>query len=234
MNIQPSEQALRREAIRRRLQGERRIEICRDLGRSLPWFDKWWAVYRRNPRTDFAGRSRVPHTSPHRLPPQVEQAVVAVRQTLEAATTPQTRYGLIGHRVIQGHLQALGVQPLPSLATIQRLLARHGLTHPLGAAREAAPYPWLIAWEPNVSHATDIITRHLQGGLEIQHFHTIDHYSHAVALTQHLDKTSATACAHLQQTWATLGLPLIVQLDGLCRILEAEGTCPLLSVRPSL
>lgn len=40
MNIQPSEQALRREAIRRRLQGERRIEICRDLGRSLPWFDK--------------------------------------------------------------------------------------------------------------------------------------------------------------------------------------------------
>jgi len=214
MNILSSEQGLRREAIRRRLQGERRIDICRDLGRSLPWFDKWWAVYRRNPQTDFLDQSRAPRTSPQRLPLPVEQAVVAARQALEAAATPQTRYGLIGHRAVQNHLHELGVHPLPSLATIQRLLARHGLTHPLSSVREGAPYPWLVVEEPNAIHATDIITRHLQGGQEIQHFHTIDHYSHAVALSQHLDKTSATACAHLRQTWAVLGLPWIVQLDN--------------------
>jgi len=91
MSILSSEQVLRREAIRRRLQGERRVDICRDLGRSLPWFDKWWAAYRRNPQTDLTDQSRAPRTSPHRLPLPVEQAVVAVRHALEAAATPQTR-----------------------------------------------------------------------------------------------------------------------------------------------
>jgi hypothetical protein len=38
-----NEQDLRREAIRLRLNGERRKDICRDLERSTQWFDKWWS-----------------------------------------------------------------------------------------------------------------------------------------------------------------------------------------------
>ena len=214
MTTQTSEQALRREAIRRRLQGERRCTICRDLGRSLPWFDKWWAEYRRNPTTDFADRSRAPHTSPQRLPPHVVPAVLAVRRALEAADTPTTRYGLIGHRAIQRELERLEVRPVPSLATIQRILAAHGLTHPRDAEHEEAYYPWPLAWRVNAIHATDIIIRHVRGGTEIANFHTIDHYSCAVALTQHLAKTSATACAHLLHVWASLGLPALHQFDN--------------------
>src|SRR3972149_2810431 len=93
MNSDMSEQALRREAIRRRLQGERRCEICWDLGRATSWFDKWWAEYRRNPQTDLADHPRVPHTSPQQMPPTVVQAVVSVRQALEAANTPGTKKG---------------------------------------------------------------------------------------------------------------------------------------------
>ena len=63
-----SEQDLRREAIRRRLQGESRRAICLALSRSLRWFDKWWAEYRANPHTDFASRWRAPHTSPQQMP----------------------------------------------------------------------------------------------------------------------------------------------------------------------
>jgi len=214
MTTHPSEQAVRQEAIRRRLQGERRCDICRDLGRSLPWFDKWWAEYRRTPTTDFADRSRAPHTSPQRLPPHVVTSVVALRRALEAADTLTMRYGLIGHRAIQNELPRLNVRPVPSLATIQRILAAHGLTHPQGAAREQACYPWPVAWELNAIYATDIITRHVRGGTEIVNLHTIDHYSHAVALTQHLDKTSATVCAHLLHTWAILGLPRMHQFDN--------------------
>jgi hypothetical protein len=214
MTTQTSEQALRQEAIRRRLQGERRCDICRDLGRSLPWFDKWWALYRRNPTTDFADRSRAPQRSPQRLPPHIAPAVLAIRRTLEAADTPTTRYGLIGHRAIQRELERLGVRPLPSLATIQRILAAHGLTHPRDAASGEAYYPWPSAWAVNAIFATDIIMRHLRGGTEVANFHTIDHYSHAVVLTQHLDKRSATACGHLLHTWASLGLPALHQFDN--------------------
>ena len=95
------EQAVRQEAIRRRLQGERPCDICRDLNRSPQWLDKWWSEFERDPHTTFADHSRAPHTSPQQTAPEIEQAIVQVRQTLEAANTPETRYGFIGHRAIQ-------------------------------------------------------------------------------------------------------------------------------------
>ena len=214
MNTCTSEQVLREEAIRRRLQGERRCEICQDLGRSTSWFDKWWAEYRRNPRSDFADHPRAPHSSPHQMPLPVVQAVVSVRQALEAADTPAMKYGLIGNRAIQAQLEELKVRPLPGLATIQRILIQHGLTHPVGAGSPLAYYPWPVAWEMNAIQATDIITRHVRGGEAIENFHTIDHYSHAVHLTQHPDQTSATTRAHLLKSWANLGLPLVHQFDN--------------------
>src|SRR2546426_3637152 len=214
MDTTTTEQALRREAIRRRLQGEGRSDICRDLNRSRRWFSTWWAEYRRHPQSDLADHTCVPHTAPHQVPAHIRRAVVAVRQTRDAAAAPATRYGLIGHRSVRGELARLGVKPLPSLATIQRILAAQGLTHPRGVASPSAYYPWPVAWEVNAIHATDIITRHVRGGEEIENFHTIDPYSHAVSVTQHPDKTSATTRAHLLTTWATLGLPLVQQFDN--------------------
>jgi putative transposase len=214
MSMTTNEQSLRREAIRRRLQGQRRCDICRDLNRATSWFDKWWAAYRQNPTTNFADHSRAPHHSPHQMPAHVVAAVLALRQVLEAGATPTTRYGLIGAHAIRTRLKELHLSPLPSEPTIQRILAEHGLTHPLGAATSAARYPWPLAWEVNAIFATDIITKHLRAGVEIQNFHTIDHYSHAVCLTQHLDKTSRTSRLHLLQSWAKLGLPFLHQFDN--------------------
>ena len=214
MNTCTSEQALRREAIRRHLQGERRCEICRDLGRATSWFDKWWGEYRRNPQTDFADHARAPHVSPQAMPSAVIHAVVAIRHTFEARATPATKYGLIGNRAIRGELERLEIEPLPSPPTIQRILALEGLTHPVGAGSASAYYPWPIAWDVNAIHATDIITRHVYGGEEIENFHTIDLYSHAVYLTQQTDKTSSTMGAHLRKTWTNLGLPFLQQLDN--------------------
>ena len=184
MDTHETEQALRREAIRRHLQGEPRHTICDDLGRSPRWFDKWWHLYQLDPQSDLVDHSRAPHTSPHAMPPRVIEAVVSAREILEAAATAETRYGLIGATSIQTQLARLRLTPLPSVATIQRILAAQGLTHPLGAGSEAAYYPWPVAWEVNAMHALDIITRHVHGGEEIQNFHTIDLFSQAVYLSR--------------------------------------------------
>ncbi len=213
MDTPITEQDLRREAIRRHLTGEKPRAICKDLKRSPRWFDKWWAEYRRNPWTDFTDRSRTPRTSPSQTPEEIEQAVVAVRQTLEAATTPETRYGLIGPAAIQTQLENLGTEP-PSIATIQRIIHAHGLTHPIGAGNDSAFYPWLDAWAVNAIHATDIITKYIRGGETVENVHTMDHYSHAAYLSQHADKSSASICEHLVATWSKLGLPQIEQLDN--------------------
>jgi transposase InsO family protein len=203
------EQELRQEAIRRRLSGERRKIICSDLERSTRWFDKWWSIFRADPSTDFADHSRAPLTVYSITTPELEQLVVGVRQRFESAN-----HGLIGARAIWGKLAELRVKPLPSEATIQRILARHGLTHPVGAASETAYYPWPPVWEVNAVQATDIITRHIRGGTEIQNFHTMDLFTQAVCLTQHTDKTSATTCAHLLKNWEKLGLPCLHQFDN--------------------
>lgn len=213
METPTPEQLLRREAVRCHLCGEKRQAICEDLERSPSWFDKWWAEYQANPQTDFADHSRRPHTSPTQTPEELAQAVLSARQTLEAAATPETRYGLIGPRAIQTHLEGLGLAP-PSVPTIQRLLRAAGLTHPIGAGKDAAYYPWLEAWAVNAIHATDIITKHLRGGEAIENFHTLDHYSHAVFLSQHRNKSSATTCEHLLASWSKLGLPQLQQLDN--------------------
>jgi hypothetical protein len=228
MATSTTEHMLRREAIRRRLAGQQRRDICydlghstsdlghstSDLGHSTSWFDKWWARYRQDPTTDLSDGSRAPHTSPQQIPAEVVHTVLTVRRALEAAQTPDTRYGLIGARAIQGRLMELQIQPVPALRTIQRILQKHGLTHPLGAGQPTAYYPWPVAWDVNVIQATDIITRHVCGGQAIENFHTIDHYSHAVWMTQHAHGSSATARSHLLQTWARLGLPLLHQFDN--------------------
>lgn len=213
MNQNPSEQEWRREAIRRRLGGEHRKDICDALAHSTSWFDKWWAEYRRNPTTDLANHSRAPKTSPSQIPEELVQTILSIRRTLEAAATPEWRYGLIGPRAIQTHLEELGLEP-PSTATIGRILRAHALTHPIGAGQDSAFYPWLIAPSVNAIHATDIITRRIRGGEEIQSFHTIDHYSHAVYLSQHTNKSTATAMEHLLASWSTLGLPGLQQFDN--------------------
>ena len=214
MDTYTSEQELRQEAIRRRLQGERRCDICRALGRSSSWFTKWWAEYRRHPQTDFRTGCRAPYTLPRQMPLQVEEAVVSLRRLFEEAATAETKYGLIGHRVIRAELERLHIRPLPSLATIQRILARHGLTPTRGAAADTAYYPELVAWAPNAIHATDLITRHVRGGEEIQNFHTLDHYTHAVHLSQYSDKTTICACMHLLSVWADLGVSCLHQFDN--------------------
>ena len=214
MDTHSSEQALRREAVRRRLLGHRVCDICRDLEHSPRWLNKWWRQFLAHPSTDFADHSRAPHTSPHKITEEVEQAIITIRQMLEAAATLETRYGLVGARAIQGKLERLGIKPPPSEKTIQRVLARHGLTHPLGADHESAYYPWPVAWQINAIFATDIITKHLRGGTAIENFHTLDLYSHDVCLSQHLDKSSATARAHLLRSWAQLGRPFLHQFDN--------------------
>lgn len=129
MDTFTTEQDVCQEAIRRHLLGERPADICRDLGRSPSWFDKWWAEYRRHPHTDFADHSRAPHTHPDQTPASVEHAIVTARGVLESAATPATQYGLIG---------------APSASTTQRIMARHGQTHPIGAGADSAYYPWPV------------------------------------------------------------------------------------------
>jgi putative transposase len=209
-----SEQALRQEAIRRRLAGESRKAICVALNRVTSWFDKWWSAYQDNPSTDFADRSRAPHISPQCVSEETARLIVSVRKQLSQTHNTDTPYELIGNRAIIRNMRGLQHVEIPSGSTVQRVLARAGLTQPTGAGAVSAYYPWLNASAVNDVFATDLITRYLHSKEEVVHFHTIDHFSHAVYVWPSLNKTTQTVCEYMRKTWAFLGLPLLHQFDN--------------------
>jgi hypothetical protein len=71
--VSQCEQELRHEAVRRRLNGERRKDICSDLEWSTRWSNKWWLEFRNDPHTDFFDHSRAPLTVSSIVIPEVEQ-----------------------------------------------------------------------------------------------------------------------------------------------------------------
>jgi len=214
MDTPTPEQDLRRAAVRRRLPGQPARAICQDLGRRRRWLRQGWREFQRHPDTDFADHSRAPLRSAPRLPEEVAQASVTTRRALEGDATPETRYGLMDAAAIRGQLQRLHLQPLPSVATIQRVLVRAGRTHPVGAARDAASSPWPVPGEIKAIQATDSSTQHLRGGGVIQNFPPLDRARHAVCLTEHADKSGASARAPLLRAWAELGRPFLQQVDN--------------------
>lgn len=81
---------------------------------------------------------------------------MSVRRRLESHATPETRYQRIGAPTVQAELEALQVKLLPSLCTIERVLAQHGSTSPrFCSAAPANPngYTALTADDCNQLHA---------------------------------------------------------------------------------
>ena len=73
-------------------------------------------------------RTRARHQDPQRIPPELERAILSIRRRLQAHAAPATRYRLIEATAIRAELKALGVCPLPSGRTIERILQRNGST----------------------------------------------------------------------------------------------------------
>jgi len=200
----------RRDAIRRDLQGESASAICRSLGRTRYWFYKWLKRYDPVNPSWFQDHSRIPHRVGSKTPLAVEQLVCQVRQRLVTTT-----YAQRGALAIQWQLQQLGVEPLPELWTINRLLKRYGLVekpiyHPRGT-----PYRTLAAPRPNTVHQLDLVgPRYLKGGQRFYGIHLIDACSNAVALAAMPSQQAVDVVEALVAARQKLGIPRYLQVDN--------------------
>jgi putative transposase len=114
----PQEQR-RQQAVVRYLAGEKIEAICRDMHCSKSWLYKWKARYQADNPGWATGLSTQPRHKPSQTPEPMEQRVVTLRRTL----------GQSGQRgsaaAIQQGLQQQGIEPIPSLRTIYRILQRY-------------------------------------------------------------------------------------------------------------
>jgi len=189
------------------------------LKRSKAWFHKWWQRYLESGPEGLYDLTRGNHRVVNRTPPHVEQAVVSIRRHLSARATPQTRYSQVGAAQIRAELEALRYSPLPCLRTINRIIARAGLSCPPlrlspGIARNEYPGPQ--ARDSNHVHQVDVVgPRYLKGRSTRYYFLVCkDVFDQSIYMEFVDSRRMDVIITFLVHAWQHLGLPEKVQFDN--------------------
>lgn len=198
-------------AVRRFLAGEKPESICSSLGRSRPWLYKW--VRRHSDHDDawFSSASKRPSNTANRTPAEIEEIVKLVRLNLYNQDL------FCGAQAILWELEDLGVSPLPSLRTINRILQRNDLTHCRTGKYEpkGTPYPKLPALLPNQTHQMDLVGPcYLSGPIRFYGLNAIDTATSRCGLHSSLSKSGEDVLAGTWAIWLRLGIPDTIQIDN--------------------
>jgi transposase InsO family protein len=145
-------------------------EVAAVHGVSRSWVYECLARYRAEGDLGLFPRSRRPRSSPSRLATGVEDKIVALRKDLAGQ-------GLdAGPHTIAWHLAA-SCDPVPSAATIWRVLRRRGLITPQPQKRPRSSYTRFSADLPNERWQMDITHWQLAGGTAVEILNIIDDHS---------------------------------------------------------
>ena len=198
-------------AVQRLLKGEKPAAICASLGRSRVWLYKWVKRFRPDDPAWCQAQSRQPCSNPQRTSAEVEEVVKLVRLRLYNA-------GLFcGAQAIRWELDDLGVRPLPSVRTINRVLSRHGLTQRrMGRyVPKGKPYPKLPARFPNQTHQADFVGPcYLQGPIRFYSLNVVDVHTGRCAVEPLLAHSAQHILDGFWAIWSRLGIPRNLQVDN--------------------
>ena len=213
-----NEFADRQQAIKLRLAGQSVETICRVLGRTRAWFHLWWRRYRALGPNGLFDLTRA-NVQPRRIAPDLERALLTVRQRLASQTHPGTRYSLIGARAILVELQTLHVRPLPCVRTIERVLQRNGITLPRVRLAPYLPhhtYPTPQADDSNQLHQVDCVGPIYLKGHRQRYYILVgrDAFDGAVCLRIYRSRKMETILHFLGECWKSLGRPTQAQFDN--------------------
>jgi transposase InsO family protein len=215
-----TEIALRKEAVRRSLEGESQASIGGSLGRSARWVRYWLARYNPDdPEGSLQNRSRAPRQPHRKWSEAVRRRALVSRQRRQAADTPGYEHALIGAEAIHYELAHLSAEPAPPTRTIHHWLHQAGLIEvrpQVAEHRGSKPYP-----QPPCRQVNDLHQLDLKGPLYL-HDSNQKHYllavrdvcSKGVTLDVALNKKARTIAAFLVEAWQTRGLPQVLQMDN--------------------
>ena len=204
------EEWCRKRAVARYQRGEKPGTICLSLGRTEQWFYKWLKRFGEGGDDWYRERSRRPNAVPLRTPADIEAIVKHIRLEL------YNRGEFCGAQAILWRLEEEQVQPLPSLRTIGRILARHELTHRRTGRYEpkGKVYPALDASHPGTVHQSDFVGPcYLRGPVRFYSLNTVDLATGRCGVEPILNGKDTVTDA-LWAIWLRLGLPKYLQVDN--------------------
>lgn len=122
-----------------------------------------------------------------------------------------------GAQAILWELQDLNVEPLPSLRTINRILARKDLTHQRTGRYEpkGKTYPALVGTSVNRAHQADFLGPcYLSGPIRFYSLNIIDLASGRCAVQPVLERNAQHTIDAFWSIWRRLGMPEHLQVDN--------------------
>ncbi len=201
----------RRSAVQRFQRGEDPRSICASLGQSRPWLYKWVNRFDPNDPSWCETRSTKPSHNPHRTPSEIEEIVKVIRLELYNDDL------FCGAQAILWEMEDMGVVPLPSERTINRILARNSLTHRRTGKYEPkdTPYPKLPSDRPNQTQQADLVgPRYLKGPVRFYSQNAIDVATDRGGVEPLLGKDSQSIINGFWAIWCRMGLPGNLQVDN--------------------
>ena len=184
------------------------------MGRTRPWLYKWLNRYTPSNSEWYRDRSRCPFTSPQRTARDIEEFVKLTRLSLYNQDL------FCGAQAILWELEEQNVQPLPSLRTINRILARNDLVHRRTSRYEpkGTPYPNLPARVPNFRHQADFVgPRYLRGkagSIRFYSMNIVDLNTGRCGTQPLFSRSGNDVYGAFWAIWGRLGMPCHLQLDN--------------------
>jgi transposase InsO family protein len=154
---------------------------------------------------------RSPTSVANRTPAEIEEIVKFVRLNLYNQDL------FYGAQAILWELEDLGITPLPSLRTINRIIERNDLTHRRTGKYEpkGTPYPKLPALFPNQTHQMDMVGPcYLTGPIRFYGLNVIDTATVRCGLHSSLSKAGQDVLDGTWAIWSRLGIPDNLQVDN--------------------
>jgi len=196
-------------AVQRFKNGESPESICTSLGKSRFWLYKWIKRYSNDEASWCENRSCRPLVISNHTPAEIEEIVKMVRLNLYNQDL------FCGAQAILWEMEDLGVKPLPSIRTINRILAKNELTHRRTGRYEpkGTLYPVLPSLLPNQTHQADFVGPcYLKGPIRFYSLNIVDTATVRCGLHPSLSKSGQTIFDGFWETWKRMGIAITRRL----------------------
>jgi transposase InsO family protein len=152
------------------LEGRSPREIARLHGISKSWIYQLVTRFRAGGYDALTARSRRPHGCSHQVGPELQAAIIALRQELDAVGY-DAGPASIRHHLLQRFPE------VPAPGTIWRILSRHGLVTPQPQKRPRSSFVRFEASLPNEMWQADTTHWHLADGQDVEILNLLDDHS---------------------------------------------------------
>jgi len=194
------------------VEGQSPREVAAAHGMSRSWLYELLARHRQDGEEGLRPRSKRPRSSSTRVPAAVEEEIVCLRKSL-------TEEGLdAGAHTIHYHLlrrHSRGRRPVPSVATIWRVLSRRGFVTPQPHKRPRSSWRRFQAELPNECWQADTTHWALADDSDVEMLNVLDDHSRLLTASRAFVGTKAAdVVATFHEGAAEYGFPASMLTDN--------------------